>query len=340
MFLMWIFILSAAPNALSASSIFCRDPEAGDQNTDHMTDCLGLRFTWLHSLFDNFPSLLTFALKLRCATGLCPRDLEDYGCSCRYVASGNPVDPLDICCETHRSCYQNAAPCRQELPPLPHDFTCSAANTSCDAGDWCQQSLCGCDQAAIDCMTQSSYNSTLKGLAQSSCSASNQTDVLSGTVETGGAFGGADFLSAVTDSVSHQLSNASSLSADPVLFVLDRETLSEAESEPSDPSPLSGDTETTSTPATSNRTTTVLRTTTPRETTPAGLEESSEEVIVTSSLTSAKPQISPSEKIRSSEEEEDGEDDEDEDDEGEQGAPDEHGEFKLSKPLQDLTISQ
>ncbi|XP_075953340.1 otoconin-90 [Anarhichas minor] len=191
MFLMWIFILSAAPNALSASSIFCRDPEAGDQNTDHMTDCLGLRFTWLHSLFDNFPSLLTFALKLRCATGLCPRDLEDYGCSCRYVASGNPVDPLDICCEAHRSCYQNAAPCRQELPPLPNNFTCSAANTSCDAGDWCQQSLCGCDQAAIDCMTQSSYNSTLRGLSESSCSASNQTDVLSGTVETGGAFGGA-----------------------------------------------------------------------------------------------------------------------------------------------------
>lgn len=60
------------------------------------TDCLGLRFTWLHSLLDNFPSLVNFALKLRCATGLCPRDLEDYGCSCRYVAVGDPVDPLDL----------------------------------------------------------------------------------------------------------------------------------------------------------------------------------------------------------------------------------------------------
>lgn len=59
-------------------------------------DCLGLRFTWLHSVFDNFPSLLNFALRLRCATGLCPRELEDYGCSCRYVAAGNPVDPLDM----------------------------------------------------------------------------------------------------------------------------------------------------------------------------------------------------------------------------------------------------
>ncbi|KAM6920648.1 LOW QUALITY PROTEIN: otoconin-90, partial [Lycodopsis pacificus] len=162
-------------SALSASSIFCRDPEAGDQNADHVTDCLGLRFTWLHSLLDSFPSLLTFALQLRCATGLCPRDLEDYGCSCRYVASGNPVDPLDSCCETHRACYQNAAPCRQALPPLPNNFTCSAANTSCDAGGWCQQSLCGCDRAAIDCMTRSSYNSTLRGLPEASCSASNQT---------------------------------------------------------------------------------------------------------------------------------------------------------------------
>ncbi|KAA8587649.1 hypothetical protein FQN60_016511, partial [Etheostoma spectabile] len=78
-------------------------------------DCLGLRFTWLHQVFDNHPSLLGFALKLRCATGLCPRDLEDYGCSCRYAASGHPADPLDT----------------QHLPPLPDNFTCSAANTSC-----------------------------------------------------------------------------------------------------------------------------------------------------------------------------------------------------------------
>ncbi|XP_054483557.1 otoconin-90-like [Anoplopoma fimbria] len=371
MFLIWIFMLSAVPNALSASSISCRDPEAGDQNTDHMTDCLGLRFTWLHSVFDNFPSLLSFTLKLRCATGLCPRDLEDYGCSCRYVASGNPVDPLDItgfiwspsgpavlkrrpqeftsCCETHRTCYQNAAPCRQELPPLPNNFTCSAANSSCDAGDWCQQTLCECDQAAIDCMTQSSYNSTLRGLAESSCSASNQTDVFSSTVETTDAFRGA-----VNDSLSHQLSNSSFLSAemdqlmtgrvenrsdavgldgdlvtptpgtpppltpadlneavteealrlqeinknqtthnppaisgDSVLFVHDRETLNESDSEPSKLSPLSfggRNAETSSTPANSHAdittldlTTTFPRTTTPREASPAGLEKSSEE---------------------------------------------------------------
>ncbi|XP_023252481.1 uncharacterized protein LOC111647095 [Seriola lalandi dorsalis] len=222
MFLMWIFMLSAGPNALSASSIFCLDPVASDRNPDFMIDCLGLRFTWLHSIFDNFPSLLNFAVRLRCSTGLCPRDLEDYGCSCRYVAAGNPVDPLDICCETHRLCYQSAAPCTQLLPLLPNNLTCSPANSSCDAGDWCEQRFCECDQAAIDCMSQSSYNSTLRGLAESSCSAANQTDLLSGAVETDEPFGGADVLSAVNDSVSFQLSNSSLLSAEMDLLMISR----------------------------------------------------------------------------------------------------------------------
>lgn len=44
-----------------------------------------------------------------------------------------------------------------------------------DAGGWCQQRFCECDRAAIDCMTRSSYNSTLRGLEPSSCSATNQT---------------------------------------------------------------------------------------------------------------------------------------------------------------------
>ncbi|CAJ1072933.1 otoconin-90 isoform X1 [Xyrichtys novacula] len=208
-----VLMLSAAPHALSSSSILCQNPEASDQSTDHMIDCLGLRFTWLHSVYDNFPSLLNFALKLRCATGLCPRDLEDYGCSCRYAAAGNPVDSLDTCCETHRLCYQNAAPCRQELPVLSYNLTCSAANTSCDDGRWCQQRFCECDQAAVDCMTQSSYNSTLRGLAESYCWASNQTDLLSGFIDTTEDLREPDVLSAGNTSMSQQLLNSSLLSA-------------------------------------------------------------------------------------------------------------------------------
>lgn len=44
-----------------------------------------------------------------------------------------------------------------------------------DGSDWCQQRFCECDRAAIDCMTQSSYNSSLRGLAASMCSATNHT---------------------------------------------------------------------------------------------------------------------------------------------------------------------
>uniref|UniRef100_A0A096M039 Phospholipase A2 n=1 Tax=Poecilia formosa TaxID=48698 RepID=A0A096M039_POEFO len=138
-------------------------------------DCLGLRFVWLHAVFDNFPSLLSFVSRLRCASGLCPRDLEDYGCSCRHVASGNPVDPLDTCCAAHRQCYQSAAPCRQRLPPPPYNFSCSAETSSCDVGDPCQQRLCGCDRAAIDCLTRSRCNPSLRGLTEAACSAGNAT---------------------------------------------------------------------------------------------------------------------------------------------------------------------
>uniref|UniRef100_A0A671WXZ5 Otoconin 90 n=1 Tax=Sparus aurata TaxID=8175 RepID=A0A671WXZ5_SPAAU len=242
-----------------------------------MTDCLGLRFTWLHSLLDNFPSLVSFALKLRCATGLCPRDLEDYGCSCRYVAVGDPVDPLDLCCEAHRWCYLSAAPCRPELPPLPDNFTCSHANSSCDGSDWCQQRFCECDRAAIDCMTQSSYNSSLRGLAASMCSTpSDSTEQSRGFLRRSPD---------VTTEGRHKEKLFKFSAADSVSFARDRETLSEAESEPIDSSLSFGDRnmETSSAAARhadvtpQSRTTTSLRTTTPTEPTPPGLRESSEE---------------------------------------------------------------
>ncbi|KAM4552070.1 otoconin-90 [Odontesthes bonariensis] len=235
MLLLWIFLLSA-PNALPAS-FFCPDPEASDRLT---IDCLGPRFTWLHAVFDNFPSLLSFVWRLRCASGLCPRDLEDYGCSCRYVAAGNPVDPLDICCETHRRCHQNAAPCRLELPPPPLNLTCAAVNTGCDAGDLCRQTFCECDRAAVACMTRSRYNSSLRGFAESSCSAANGTDLLGGAMATGEVFTGADLNETVAeealqqeeineDQMTHGLS---AVGPDSLLFVHDGETQNDSGSEP------------------------------------------------------------------------------------------------------------
>ncbi|XP_041102658.1 otoconin-90-like [Polyodon spathula] len=59
-------------------------------------DCLGVRFTWLQTLLNNFPALFNFITKLKCLTGLCPSDLEDYGCSCRYEEEDVPFDDIDI----------------------------------------------------------------------------------------------------------------------------------------------------------------------------------------------------------------------------------------------------
>ncbi|RVE61259.1 hypothetical protein OJAV_G00168960 [Oryzias javanicus] len=219
MILMWILSLSAASSALS--SVFCPEPEGSSGLAGHMTDCLGLRFTWLHAVFHNFPSLLNFASKLRCASGICPRDLEDYGCSCRYEARGKPVDPLDGCCAAHRLCYENAAPCRLELPPPPYNFSCSGANSSCDVGDACQQKFCDCDQAAIACLTLSHYNASLRGLAESACSAANHSDWLGGgATETGELLAGADVFPAGNDSTGDFFSNSSFLAAGENDFVV------------------------------------------------------------------------------------------------------------------------
>ena len=60
------------------------------------TDCLGSHFTWLQAVFTNFPLLLQFVNSMRCVTGLCPRDFEDYGCACRFEMEGMPVDESDM----------------------------------------------------------------------------------------------------------------------------------------------------------------------------------------------------------------------------------------------------
>lgn len=58
-------------------------------------DCLGPHFTWLQAVYTNFPALLQFVSAMRCVAGVCPRDLEDYGCACRFEMEGLPVDELD-----------------------------------------------------------------------------------------------------------------------------------------------------------------------------------------------------------------------------------------------------
>ncbi|NXY90564.1 OC90 protein, partial [Alcedo cyanopectus] len=96
-------------------------------------DCLGSHFTWLQSIFTNFPALLNFVNKMKCVTGFCPRDFEDYGCSCRFEMEGLPVDEADECCFQHRKCYEEAMEmeCTWDPSKISTDVICPTENLAC-----------------------------------------------------------------------------------------------------------------------------------------------------------------------------------------------------------------
>ncbi|NWR31034.1 OC90 protein, partial [Tachuris rubrigastra] len=134
-------------------------------------DCLGSHFTWLQSIFTNFPALLNFVNKMKCVTGFCPRDFEDYGCSCRFEMEGLPVDEADECCFQHRKCYEEALEmeCTWDPSKISTDVSCSTENLTCESGDPCEQFLCTCDKDAIECLVNAHINSSLNGLDVSFC---------------------------------------------------------------------------------------------------------------------------------------------------------------------------
>ncbi|XP_036597578.1 otoconin-90 [Trichosurus vulpecula] len=134
-------------------------------------DCLGSHFTWLQAIFTNFPALLHFVNKLKCVAGLCPKDFEDYGCSCRFEMEGEPMDETDSCCFQHRKCYEDAAEleCTRDLTKLSTDVTCDNLNITCDPKDPCEHLLCNCDKTAIECFLHSHINSSLNGLDVALC---------------------------------------------------------------------------------------------------------------------------------------------------------------------------
>ncbi|NXX21914.1 OC90 protein, partial [Podargus strigoides] len=134
-------------------------------------DCLGSHFTWLQSIFTNFPALLNFVNKMKCVTGLCPRDFEDYGCSCRFEMEGLPLDEADDCCFQHRKCYEEAIEmeCVWDPSKISTDISCSTENLTCESGDPCEQFLCNCDKDAIECLLNTHINSSLNGLDVSFC---------------------------------------------------------------------------------------------------------------------------------------------------------------------------
>ncbi|KGL75762.1 Otoconin-90, partial [Tinamus guttatus] len=134
-------------------------------------DCLGSHFTWLQSIFTNFPALLNFVNKMKCITGLCPRDFEDYGCSCRFEMEGLPMDEADSCCFQHRKCYEEAAEmeCTWDPSKISTDVNCHTEKLICESGDSCEQLLCNCDKDAIECFLNAHINSSLNGLDVSFC---------------------------------------------------------------------------------------------------------------------------------------------------------------------------
>nr|XP_028591968.1 otoconin-90 isoform X1 [Podarcis muralis]XP_028591969.1 otoconin-90 isoform X1 [Podarcis muralis] len=134
-------------------------------------DCLGSQFTWLQSIFTSFPALLNFVSKMRCVTGICPRDFEDYGCTCRFEMEGLPADEFDGCCFEHRKCYEEATEeeCVWDPAKISTDVSCLTKNTTCESDDACERLLCNCDKAAIECFLHSHINSSLNSMDVSLC---------------------------------------------------------------------------------------------------------------------------------------------------------------------------
>ncbi|KAK1331885.1 hypothetical protein QTO34_007561 [Cnephaeus nilssonii] len=141
------------------------------ESATEIFDCLGSHFTWLQAVFTNFPALLQFVSGLRCVAGLCPRDLEDYGCACRFEMEGLPVDESDSCCFQHRRCHEEAAEmdCIQDATKVSTDSTASARRSRLISRDPCEHLLCTCDKAAIECLAQSTINSSLNLLDTAFC---------------------------------------------------------------------------------------------------------------------------------------------------------------------------
>ncbi|XP_023558373.1 otoconin-90 [Octodon degus] len=150
------FFSGAFKNAASVAELF---------------DCLGPHFSWLQAVFTNFPLLLQFVNGMQCVAGLCPRDLEDYGCACRFEMEGQPMDESDSCCFQHRKCYEEAAErdCLQDPAKLSADVDCVSKKITCTSTDPCEHLLCTCDKAAIQCLAQSSINFSLNLLDPSLC---------------------------------------------------------------------------------------------------------------------------------------------------------------------------
>ncbi|KAL7827183.1 hypothetical protein SRHO_G00329010 [Serrasalmus rhombeus] len=124
-------------------------------------------------------ALWQFAQMIQCVQpSVNPFIYNNYGCFCGFGGAGNPVDPLDRCCEVHDKCYANAKrlpECRPivDLPYVKvYDHSCSNNKATCSgSNDKCQAAVCECDRVAAHCFAQyqHTYNSNHKNMDKSLC---------------------------------------------------------------------------------------------------------------------------------------------------------------------------
>ncbi|RVE68573.1 hypothetical protein OJAV_G00093180 [Oryzias javanicus] len=119
-------------------------------------------------------ALWDFSEMIRCVQpDVSPLRYNDYGCWCGRGGAGTPVDEVDECCEGHDKCYRRSrkAPGCTSLFKNPYildyDFSCHNNQVSCsETNDPCEAAVCRCDQAAVNCFANNTYNPQNKGLDQ------------------------------------------------------------------------------------------------------------------------------------------------------------------------------
>ncbi|XP_013404809.1 phospholipase A2-like [Lingula anatina] len=82
------------------------------------------------------------------------------------------VDGLDRCCQTHDYCYDRAirAGCSTYIWHI-YTYTQNGLSITCDSSknDICNQTVCNCDKAAVQCFARNTYHSNFKDYDKSKC---------------------------------------------------------------------------------------------------------------------------------------------------------------------------
>ncbi|XP_044290042.1 phospholipase A2, minor isoenzyme-like isoform X1 [Varanus komodoensis] len=98
-------------------------------------------------------------------------EFNHYGCYCGFGGSGNPVDDLDKCCQTHDACYDasvNIPNCHTFFHnpyTQTYHYKCDGTKITCEStNNPCQMHVCQCDRAAAMCFAAAKYHPENKDL--------------------------------------------------------------------------------------------------------------------------------------------------------------------------------